>query len=758
MNNSKNAQKRIRQKALNTARKNSGNENQAFNNKERIRKDPRLKALNLINPVEGTPRVPTLADIKTMYGAPATLAEVDADTQKANDAAIGQCHSLLHHAISIMGMSAYPQFLGYGYLTGLAQNGLIRAGCEMIADEMVEKGITLTTKGNNDPDTDKQAKLDRLNELITKINLLPTLRKAVSISKYYGGSLVYMDFDGIDTASENLLNPLILTKNELRGKKLRRLKVIEPYNLSPGQYNAADPLQEYYFKPRYWFVMGKAVDASRFLPPVQENELPTILRPAYNFFGIPLAQIVLDAVAHFTECREAEARLLTKFSLTVFKTNLNEQLFSGGDWSQIDNRVNNFVQYRSNDGVMLIDKESEDIDIKSTSLAGVKDIVSQAMEIVAAYFNEPVTKMWGLTPSGFNTGESDLNNHYDHIASQQEKQLRDQIEYVLKVLQVQEWGEIDNEITFTFNPLSEEKEESIATVNKIKAETQQIYISNGVISPDEGRECLKADPKSGFNNLNEESVPEEELSEEERELLGLTEKREVLSQDEKLAEDSGGKRKRERQILKNGGRWITINGSHVLVDSQGTIVMGNENLLNKNIKDFDKTDEIEEVEEIENKLEDVTAAKADVIRSIEDNEDDTGVIEYSDIDYKIQSFAGGGTTEQQSEIFSSVLDKYSKKGYTIGENNINLSDKLYKTQKEIIDKAGQMGYQVTVSRSVNSTDFPSIYITDTTTGRTTRIANHYNGRTRTGVFTNKELAFSPDTVFNAAVAELGKDE
>lgn len=758
MNNSKNAQKRIRQKALNTARKNSGNENQAFNNKERIRKDPRLKALNLINPVEGTPRVPTLADIKTMYGAPATLAEVDADTQKANDAAIGQCHSLLHHAISIMGMSAYPQFLGYGYLTGLAQNGLIRAGCEMIADEMVEKGITLTTKGNNDPDTDKQAKLDRLNELITKINLLPTLRKAVSISKYYGGSLVYMDFDGIDTASENLLNPLILTKNELRGKKLRRLKVIEPYNLSPGQYNAADPLQEYYFKPRYWFVMGKAVDASRFLPPVQENELPTILRPAYNFFGIPLAQIVLDAVAHFTECREAEARLLTKFSLTVFKTNLNEQLFSGGDWLQIDNRVNNFVQYRSNDGVMLIDKESEDIDIKSTSLAGVKDIVSQAMEIVAAYFNEPVTKMWGLTPLGFNTGESDLNNHYDHIASQQEKQLRDQIEYVLKVLQVQEWGEIDNEITFTFNPLSEEKEESIATVNKIKAETQQIYISNGVISPDEGRECLKADPKSGFNNLNEESVPEEELSEEERELLGLTEKREVLSQDEKLAEDSGGKRKRERQILKNGGRWITINGSHVLVDSQGTIVMGNENLLNKNIKDFDKTDEIEEVEEIENKLEDVTAAKADVIRSIEDNEDDTGVIEYSDINYTIQSFAGGGTTEQQSEIFSSVLDKYSKKGYTIGENNINLSDKLYKTQKEIIDKAGQMGYQVTVSRSVNSTDFPSIYITDTTTGRTTRIANHYNGRTRTGVFTNKELAFSPDTVFNAAVAELGKDE
>ena len=47
MNNSKNAQKRIRQKALNTARKNSGNENQAFNNKERIRKDPRLSLIHI---------------------------------------------------------------------------------------------------------------------------------------------------------------------------------------------------------------------------------------------------------------------------------------------------------------------------------------------------------------------------------------------------------------------------------------------------------------------------------------------------------------------------------------------------------------------------------------------------------------------------------------------------------------------------------------------------------------------------------------
>lgn len=532
MSNSKNAARRARRKAIEDARR--GVENVAYETmRRRVQQDPRVKALSLMNCVSGEMKAPTLEDIKTMYGAPATLGDPDKTAKGANDTALAQCHSLLHHAITIMGANAYPQFLGYGYLTGLAQNGLIRAGCEMIADEMIEKGITLTTKGNNDPDSDKQEKIDRLNELITEISLLPTLRKAISISKYFGGALVYMDFDGINSSEADLITPLPLMPDTFENLRLRRLKVVEPFNVSPGQYNASNPLNEFYFKPWYWFIQGKPVHESRLLPPVQENELPTILRPAYNFFGIPLAQVVLDAVAHFTECREAEARLLTKYSLTIYKTNLNEQIFSGGDWTEIDRRVNEFKQYRSNDGVMLIDKNSEDIDIKSTSLAGVKDIVSQAMEVVAAYFNEPVTKMWGLTPSGFNTGESDLNNHYDHIASQQEKQMRDQIEYILRVLQLQEWGEVDEEITFTFNPLSEEKEESIAGVNKTKAETAQILIANGVVSPAESREVLKSDPKSGYNNLNEESEQQEELSEEERAALGLTEQREVLSQDEK---------------------------------------------------------------------------------------------------------------------------------------------------------------------------------------------------------------------------------
>lgn len=148
-----------------------------------------------------------------------------------------------------------------------------------------------------------------------------------------------------------------------------------------------------------------------------------------------LAQKVLDAVAHYTENREAAGRLLQKYALTVLKTNM-EGVLSGGFDTELNNRIKYFVQNRSNDGCAAIDKEAEDLVVMSTSLAGVTDMVRQSMEYVAAMFNEPVVKMWGLSPNGFSTGDMELQNHYDNIKAMQEKIFADQLRRVLKVLQI----------------------------------------------------------------------------------------------------------------------------------------------------------------------------------------------------------------------------------------------------------------------------------------------------------------------------------
>lgn len=444
---------------------------------------------------------PTFDEIERRYGLPKTLGNPNQVARMAMDEAIKPCLSLLQHGMSMMDTGAFPQFLGYGALTMLSQDGLIRAGVGMISKEMTQKWITLQRQGEA---TRSDESLSELETALAGFKIRSLFRQAADNCGYFGGCLIYID---TGEQGENLLEPLKLDTATIPVGTIRGLRIIEPFNVSPGDYDGLSPLSYGYYKPSTWWVLGRQVHASRFLYFAQ-NRLPSILLPAYNFFGIPLAQIVLDAVGHFTECREASARLLTKFSQTVLKTNMADVL-TGGASDEILRRVQFMVQNRNNDGVEVIDKESEDIINVTTPLSGVTDIVRQSMEMVSAYFNEPCTKMWGISPAGMNaTGESDEKNHNAHIASLQEEMFRSPLETLLKILQLNRFGRIDESITFKFNALSDEDETKISAVQKARAETDNILIAAGVLSAEEARSRLAHDPDSGYNDIDVDELPE----------------------------------------------------------------------------------------------------------------------------------------------------------------------------------------------------------------------------------------------------------
>ena len=453
------------------------------------------------------------------YNLPQTLGNVPKSVQEINDSAFNAIKPQLEsfvadgwkHTMKAMGIlhCADASFMGYGALANLSQNGLIRAGVEMRGDEMTRKWGELSRKGNDDTDEEQQEKLDKLTQEMEKWKVRELFRSASCLCGYMGGCLLF-----IDTGEDNLANPLILDSMTFAPDTFKGFRLIEPYLVTPGGYNSTNPMREDYFKPSLWYVQGIPVHSSRLIY-FAENKLTSLLKPAYNFFGLPLAQKVIDAVAHYTENREAAGRLLQKYAVTILKTNM-EEVLSGGFDQALKNRIQYFVQNRSNDGCAAIDKDMEDLVIQTTSLAGVTDIVRQSMEYVAAMFCEPVTKMWGLSPNGFSSGDVELQNHYDNIKAQQEKMFGEPIRRVIRVLQQNLYGEIDDSIIFNFLPLSEDDERKIAETNKIQADTDAVLITNGVISEEEARERLIADANSGYNTLTEreDDFPSFEIPEE----------------------------------------------------------------------------------------------------------------------------------------------------------------------------------------------------------------------------------------------------
>lgn len=457
-------------------------------------------------------RVPTPGELRKMYGPAQTLG-APKDVRMAMDSALDSAgfYSLLQHGFEMGQFGGVSNFLGYAALQNIAQNGLVRACVETVADDMTRNWIELARQGEKE-DADKNGTddaLDSINAEFDRLELQKVMHEAASMVGYYGGCLLYLD---TGAEGDSLRAPLNLDPSISReaGHKgfLRAVRAIDPVNVFPGTYNATDPLAGDYYRPRSWWVLGREVHASRLLRLVA-NEAPLLFKPNYNFLGIPQAQILWDYVIHFQQNRDSANRLLNKFSMLVFKTSIADILQGYGGMEQLDTRMQMLARNQSNDGVFAIDKESEDVVKVETPLGGVTDIVKQSLEQVAALNRTPAVKLLGISPSGFNaTGESDIRNYYDHVLSQQEKVLRHAIKDILDVVQLSLFGTVDKTIDFSFRPLSEDDKNASAITQQVKVNTLTALLDRDVLSPEEVRRALIDDPDSGLNELDPDELPE----------------------------------------------------------------------------------------------------------------------------------------------------------------------------------------------------------------------------------------------------------
>lgn len=434
------------------------------------------------------------------YKRPITLG-MPQDKSVAMDECIKCTDGIINHFAPEWQALAAPKFLGYALLSSIAQDPLIRAGIETICDDMTRKFIELTSKG----DEDLSVKIDDLESDLQAFRVKSLFNRALSLTGYMGGCLVYIDVGDLD--DEEKKAPLYLDSATFKRGSLRGFKIIEPINVYPGVYNSSDPTADDYFNPETWFVLGKEYHKSRFLYFAQ-NEVPLLLKPLYNFFGISLSQQVLEYVQNFTENRRSAQRLLNKFSLTIWKTDMSAFL-SGGDCNSLTQRVKYFNAQRNNDGTALIDKDLEDMVQINTPLSGVTDIVSMSLDLAPIILGISKDKYFGDLPKGLNASSEGTNRiYYDKVQSLNEKISYDNVEKVIKILQLNRYGEIDDNISFQFAPLWEMDERERAEINKIHADTAAVYVDRGCLSQEEVRGALADNPNSGYSNIDVDDVPE----------------------------------------------------------------------------------------------------------------------------------------------------------------------------------------------------------------------------------------------------------
>lgn len=194
---------------------------------------------------------------------------------------------------------------------------------------------------------------------------------------------------------------------------------------------------------------------------------------------------------------------MKKYSYPGIKTDMQSILQEGGQGFEEEKRAILFDKYTSNHSVMMLDKDSEEFFMCTTPLSGLDALLSSAQEQIATASGIPGVKFMGSTPTGMNAStDGEIEVFYDKIKSKSELHLAALIRRMLDVLQLSELGEIDPDITFDFVPLKEMTEKETAEINKIKAETDALYIGAGILSPEEPRARLAYEKDSHYDGID----------------------------------------------------------------------------------------------------------------------------------------------------------------------------------------------------------------------------------------------------------------
>jgi hypothetical protein len=102
-------------------------------------------------------------------------------------------------------------------------------------------------------------------------------------------------------------------------------------------------------------------------------------------------------------------------------------------------------------------------------------VLAQFGQQVSGAFGIPLVRLFGQSPAGFSTGDTDLANYYDNVSTQQERKLRRPIRKLFQVLHMSLFASpLPDDFTFEFNELWQTPDSERAdTAAKVVAATVQ---------------------------------------------------------------------------------------------------------------------------------------------------------------------------------------------------------------------------------------------------------------------------------------------
>ena len=174
-----------------------------------------------------------------------------------------------------------------------------------------------------------------------------------------------------------------------------------------------------------------------------EGPTPTRRRRlTLNGWGDSVLQRCYQEVMQLRGAFAASGELVQQASQGVLKMRGLMDMMASDNDDLVKRRLWLMDQSRSVARSILLDADGEDFSrVDAGSLSGVADIMDRMVNMVASVSKIPVTVLMGQAPAGLNaTGDSDIRNWYDALASEREHVLRARLDRIVRLVLISREG------------------------------------------------------------------------------------------------------------------------------------------------------------------------------------------------------------------------------------------------------------------------------------------------------------------------------
>jgi phage-related protein (TIGR01555 family) len=328
--------------------------------------------------------------------------------------------------------------------------------------------------------TDKN-NIEALEKEERRLHLKAKVKRALILSRLWGGGAIVIGNGDRDT-----MQPL---KPGTAKGSLRYLNVYSRYQLTAGN-ETTDPESLWCGQPEKYTLTttGKPLDLhpSRVVAFVgQKQPEGSFVSGGDWFWGDPIMQSVEGALKNAGMAQDGFAALIDEASVDVLKVPGLTSLASTEEYeTRMLRRLAAAGMGKSTWRKLVIDGE-EEWNQHQVTWAGMPDMITSYLQIVAGAADIPITRLLGQSPKGLqSTGDGEERDYKDMIAARQEELVQPALDRIDELLIPSALGSTPSDVWWSFNSLDRLSPKDAAEIESKRATTVKTYADTGLFPDD----------------------------------------------------------------------------------------------------------------------------------------------------------------------------------------------------------------------------------------------------------------------------------